>query len=89
MDVIAVGAPGWPLPSTSWDWSPHVCVVVALFLARYVMGLRLTAGTIGVCALAGTLLAPFVVMIGYPLSILVAWLLCAFVRVSLSRGRTR
>jgi len=34
MQPLALGTPGWPTPSTSWDWWPFLGIVLALVVAH-------------------------------------------------------
>ncbi len=56
---LGLGYPGWPAPSTSWDWWPFVGMACALVL---ILGLRLRVGGVVVVAVlaSGPLFATFV-----------------------------
>jgi hypothetical protein len=53
MSIVSVGVPGWPSPSTSWDWWPFigvalVCAIgVRSFGVRFRMPLFATAVALG------------------------------------------
>jgi hypothetical protein len=34
MESLGLGTPGWPTPSTSWDWWPFVGISLALAVAH-------------------------------------------------------
>ncbi|MGH2629174.1 MAG: hypothetical protein ACRDHI_01265 [Actinomycetota bacterium] len=41
MELVGVGVPSWPAPSTEWDWWPFLGIVLVLLVARRSLGLRL------------------------------------------------
>ncbi len=57
MTPLALGYPGWPHPSTSWDWWPFVGMVCALVLLLGTMRLRLGVAVVIATIAAGPLFA--------------------------------
>ena len=41
MEPLGVGVPGWPAPSTEWDWWPFLGIAITLLIARRALRLRL------------------------------------------------
>lgn len=60
MRMIAVGVPGWPAPSTRWDWWPLVGIVFALLIAGRALHLRLRAPVLVASVAVGPLFATLV-----------------------------
>jgi hypothetical protein len=43
MEPLGVGVPGWPAPSTEWDWWPFIGIALTLLIAKRSLRLRLGA----------------------------------------------
>jgi len=53
MAVIAVGVPGWPVPSTSWDLWPFIGIALTLLLARNPLRVRVWPWAVAIALLVG------------------------------------
>jgi hypothetical protein len=58
--MVAVGVPGWPTPSTSWDWWSLVGIVVVCVVATRWLGLRLGFPLLAVAVCLGPIIAMIV-----------------------------
>ena len=43
MEPFGVGVPGWPAPSTEWDWWPFIGIALTLLITKRSLRLRLGA----------------------------------------------
>jgi Kef-type K+ transport system membrane component KefB len=64
MVPLAVGVPGWPAPSTAWDWWPFVGIALACYLVFWALRLRPGAVPILAVIAAGPLFATLVHGVG-------------------------
>jgi hypothetical protein len=66
MAFVAVGYPGWPTPTQSWDWWPLVGIALALWFIRSVLGRALGPIVLVVSLVAGLVFASVVHTWGVP-----------------------
>ena len=57
---MALGHPGWPAPTPSWDWWPLVGVVLVLLIGTRSLGLHLTVPIVAVAIALGPCFATVV-----------------------------
>ena len=57
MILFAVGVPGWPAPSTRWDWWPMLGIALALVIARRSLRLPLRPLVLVVAVAIGPIFA--------------------------------
>ena len=53
MEVVALGHPGWPAPTPSWDWWPFVGISLVLLVATRSLGLHVTVPLVGAAVALG------------------------------------
>jgi hypothetical protein len=53
MGIVAVGVPGWPLPSTSWDLWPFAGIALTLLFSRNPLRIRIRPGVVAVALAVG------------------------------------
>jgi hypothetical protein len=57
MTLLALGYPGWPHPSTSWDWWPFVGIACMLVVLHGALRLRPRPGLVMLTIAGGPLFA--------------------------------
>jgi hypothetical protein len=60
MDLVALGHPGWPAPSATWDWWPLLGFVLALLVSTRSLGLHVSIPVIAVAIAVGPFFATVV-----------------------------
>jgi hypothetical protein len=60
VDLVALGHPGWPPPSSNWDWWPLLGIALALFVATRSLGLQISIPVIAVAIAVGPCFATVV-----------------------------
>jgi hypothetical protein len=85
--MLIVGVPGWPQPSTEWDWWPFVGIAVALVVARRSMRLAIRPLVVFVAVAFGPVFA-FLVD-AYGVIVAIASVVVAAAALSWGRNRRR
>jgi hypothetical protein len=62
--MVAVGVPGWPAPSTSWDWWSLVGIVLVCFVAMRSLRFHLRVPLVAVAIFVGPIVALLVHRLG-------------------------
>jgi hypothetical protein len=60
VDPLALGHPGWPAPTPSWDWWPLVGIVLVLLIGTRSLGLHVTVPMVAVAVGLGPCFATVV-----------------------------
>jgi hypothetical protein len=83
MVELAIGNPGWPHPSTSWDWWAPVGLLLTLFLLRRSLHAPFIGRVIAAAIVGGLVFAQLVHRLGVAIAmglVLLAWTLMAGTR---------